>query len=91
MCTVGSMAKKDQVSKYNGKGSSRSKCCCKRIERIEVLLQKDRKDRSATANDRNDQSVVAKDLEDQSVAAKDREDRSVAAKYKEYQSVAAKD
>ena len=65
-----------------------------RIERIEVLLQKDRKDRSAATRDREDQKAVAEDrsaatrdredrkavAEDRSAAAKDREDRSVAAK-----------
>ena len=42
-----------------------------RIERIEVFLKKDRKDRRATTKDREDQSAS---LEDQIVVAKDQED-----------------
>ena len=48
-----------------------------RIEWIEVLLQKDQKDRSAATKDQEDQKVVA---EDRSVAAKDQDDQSVVAK-----------
>ena len=41
-----------------------------RIERIEVLWEKDQKDRSAATRDREDQKDV---VEDQSVATKDQE------------------
>ena len=78
MCTAGRVATKDQVdrsttakdqkgSKCCCKGSKGSKCCC---ERIEVLLQKDRKYRSAATRDQEDPKAA---VEDQSVATKDQE------------------
>ena len=78
MGTTGSMAAEDQEG---------SKCCCKRIERIEVLLQKEWKDRSAATRDQEDQNFAAKDWsaavndqEDWSATAKDQEDRSATSK-----------
>ena len=53
-----------------------------------MLLQKDRKDRSATTRDRENRKAAAKN---RIVAAKDQEDRSAAAKDQEDQSAAAKD
>ena len=51
MGTTGSMAAEDQEG---------SKCCCKRIERIEVLLQKEWKDRSVSTRDWEDGSFLQK-------------------------------
>ena len=86
MGTTGSMPAEDQEG---------SKCCYKSIE---VLLQKDWKDRRAVAKVMKGSKFFYKGLrrwkfatEDWSVAAKDQEDRSVAAKDQEDRSAIAKD
>ena len=89
MCTAGSVAIEDQEG---------SKRCYKRIKKIEVLLQKDWKDRSVAAKYWKDRSATTRDQEDRNFAVEDRstatkgqEDRSAIGKDQEDRSATAKD